>query len=146
MEIQKRHRPFLVEMFCSFYFVYWAISIIGLVAALLMNIGPQFPAFSIIANRINLIFLGAQAETSFVTWLIAAGLAAGVIGYWLFQKWSVVVYTASSIALSIVVLSTITGTPTKIAYIGTVLYLLAAVFAVNIAMIVVGIIYFTRMK
>jgi len=146
MEIQKIRRPFVFEMFCGFYFVYWAISIIGLVAALLMNIGSQFPAFSIIANRINLIFLGAQVEVSFVTWLIAAGLVAGVIGYWLFQKWSVVVYTASSIALFIVVLTTITGAPTKVAYIGTVIYILAAVFAINIAMIVVGAIYFRRMR
>lgn len=146
MEIQKQ-RPLFLTMLCSFYFVYWTISIIGLISALLLSIGSQFPEFSKIANQINLIFLGAQPNAfSFVTWLIAAGLLAGIIGYWFYQKWSVIVYAASSIALFIVVLPTISGTPTKTMYVATIFYLLASVFAINIALIVVGLINFKRMR
>lgn len=146
MEIHNKQRPLFITMICSFYFIYWAISIIGLIAALLINIGPQFPALSQIANQINLIFIGTQVSVSLITWLIAAGIIAGIIGYWLFQKWAVIVYVASSIALAIVVLSTVPVTSTTIAHIGTLLFVAISVFAVNIAMIVLGIINFKWMK
>jgi hypothetical protein len=128
-------------MGCSFYFVYWAISIVALIAALLIRIGSQFPAFSEIANQINLIFLMAQVNISAVTWFIAAGLIAGVIGFWLFQKWAVIIYAASTAALLYV---TLHSAPTL--NVGLILYVLVSVFALNIAMIVLGIINFKRMK
>jgi len=133
-------------MLCGFYFVYWAISVIGLIAALLMDIGPKFPAFSQIADHINLIFLGTQVDINMVTWFIAVGLIAGVVGYWLYQKWAVIVFGASSVALFIVALPPTSNAPTKILYAGVILYVLASVFAINIAMIVLGILHFKRMK
>ena len=136
----------LVTMACSFYFVYWAISILSLVAALLMRIGSQFPSFSEIFSQVNLIFLGAQVNISFVTWIIAGGLVAGVIGYWLFQKWAVIVYGASSLALFIVALPAAASAPTKTLYAALILYILASVFAINVAVIVLGILNFKRMK
>jgi hypothetical protein len=146
METQNKQRPLFITMLCSFYFVFWAISLIGLIAALLIRIGAQFPAFSDITNQINLIFLSAQVNVSLVTWFIAAGLIAGVVGYWLFQKWAVIVYAASSTALFIIALPATTSAPSKLLYLGLVLYILASVFAINIAMIVLGIINFKRMK
>lgn len=146
METQNKQRPFFITMLCSFYFVYWAISLVSLVAALLMRIGGQFPAFSEITNQINLIFIGAQVNVSLVTWFIAIGLVAGVIGYWLFQKWAVIVYAASSVALFIVALPPFGSTPSKVQYFGIILYFLVAVFAVNIVMTVLGIINFKKMK
>lgn len=146
MEIQNKQRPLIMTMLCGFYFVYWAISIIGLIAALLMNIGPQFPAISKITNQINLIFLGTQVNINLVTWLVAAGLVAGVVGYWLYQKWAVIVFAAASVALFIVALPPLASAPSKLLYAGLILYVLASVFAINIAMIVVGIMNFKRMK
>jgi len=139
-------RPLFITMLCSFYFVYWAISIIGFIAALLMNIGSQFPPFLKIIDQINLIFLGTQVTVSWVTWLIAAGLVAGIIGYWFYQKWAVIVFVASTVALFIVSLPPMGSAPTKTIYAGIILYVLASVFAINIALIVLGIINFKRMK
>jgi hypothetical protein len=146
METQKKQRPLFITMLCSFFLVYWAISIIGLIAALLINIGPQFPAFSRIAGQFNLIFLGTQANVSWITWLIAIGLVAGVVGYWLFRKWAVIVYAASSAALFLVVLPPLSSTPTKTLYVGLIFYVLASVFAINIAMIIMGVINFKQMR
>jgi hypothetical protein len=146
METTNKQRPRFITMFCSFYFVYWAISIVSLIAALLIRIGGQFPAFSDIASQINLIFLGTQVNVSLVTWLIAVGLLVSVIGYWFLQKWAVIVYAASSVALFIVALPSTASAPTKTLYFGLILYVLASVFALNIAMIVVGILNFKRMK
>lgn len=146
MEMQTNQRPFFITMLCSFYFVYWAISIVALVAALLMSIGAKFPALSVIFNQINLIFLGAQSDISIVTWFIAAGLVAGVVGYWFLQKWAVIVYAAASIALFVVLLPAVASAPSKILYVAVILYTLAAIFALNIAMIVVGVINYKRMK
>ena len=119
---------------------------IALIAALLVRIGAQFPAVSDIFNQINLIFLGAQVNINFVTWLIALGLVAGVVGFWLFQKWSVIVYSAASIALFIIALPAATSAPTKLLYASLIFYTLASIFAINIAMITLGIIYFKKMK
>lgn len=146
METQKTKRPPFITMLCSFYFVYWSISLIALIAALIMSIGPSFPALSKIADQINLIFLGTQVDVSLVTWLVAAGLVGGVIGYWLFQKWAVIVYAASSVALFIIALPSTASAPTKTLYAGLLFYFLASIFAINIAMIVLGIINFKRMK
>jgi len=146
MDSTKSKRPLFVTMLCSFYFIYWAIAIISFVAMLLIRIGPQFPAFSDIINQIGLIFLGIQVNMNLVTWLIAVGIVAGIIGYWFLQKWSVIVYAASSIALFIFALPPTNSAPTKILYGALVLYTLASLFAINIAVIVVGIINFKRMK
>lgn len=151
MEIYNKQRSPFITMLCSFYFVCWAVSVIGLIAALLMSIGSQFPAFSKIADQINLIFtfpfgFGPQIGISVVTWLIAVGLVAGVVGYWFFQKWAVIVYAAASTALFIVALPATSSAPTKMLYAGIILYILASVFVLNIAMIVLGIINFKKMK
>lgn len=146
MEILNKQRPVFVTILCGFYFVYWAINIVRLIAQLLISIGSQFPAFSEIANQVDLIFLGAQVNINWVTWFIAAGLIAGIVGYWFMQRWAVIVYAASSVALFIVTLPLIAGAPTKILYIGLILATLAAIFSINIAMIVIGVIYFKRMK
>ncbi len=146
MEKQKNRLPFVINMFCGFYFVYWALSILALIAALLMRIGSQFPALTDITNQINMIFLGTQISISWVTWLIAIGLVAGVIGYWLYQKWAVIVYAAATVALFIVSLPPTANAPTKTMYAAVILYTLATIFAINIAFIVVGIIYFKKMK
>ena len=147
METQKIQRPLLVTMFCSFYFVYWAISIVAFIAALLMSIGAQFPSFIDILKQINIIFLGTQVnDVSIVTAFIAVGFVAGTVGYWFYQKWSVIVYTASSLALFIVVLPATSVVATKLMYSGVILYIIASLFALNIAMIVVGIMNFKRMK
>jgi hypothetical protein len=146
METQKKQRPLFITMLCSFFLVYWGISIIGLIAALLINIGPQFPAFSRIASQFNLIFLGTQVDVGWITALVAIGLVAGVVGYWLFQKWAVIVYAASSVALFMFVLPPASSVPTKTLYAGLIFYVIASVFAVNIAMIVLGIINFKQMR
>lgn len=146
METQQSQRSFFITTLCSFYFVYWTISVVGFIAALLIRIGGQFPSFSEITNQINLIFLGAQVNVSLVTWFIAAGLVAGVIGYWFFQKWAVIVYAASSLALFIVALPATASAPTKTLYVALILYILASVFIVNIAMIVLGVKNFKKMK
>lgn len=146
METQHKQRPLSITMLCSFYFVYWAISIVGFIAALLMRIGAQFPSFSEVMTQFNLIFLGAQVNVSLVTWFIAIGMVAGIVGYWLFQKWAVIVYAASSVALFIVALPSTVSAPTKILYLALIIYVLASVFAINITLIVLGIINFKRMK
>lgn len=147
METQKMQRPALITMFCGFYFVYWAISILAFIAALLMSIGSQFPSMLDILKQFNIIFLGTQVnDVSVITALIAVGFVAGTVGYWLFQKWSVIVYAASSLALFIVVLPATSVAPTKLMYSGVLLYIIASLFALNIAMIVVGIMNFKRMK
>jgi hypothetical protein len=146
MDTTKSPRPLFITMGCSFYFIYWAVSGIALVAALLVRLGQAFPSFSDIASQINLIFLGVQVNVSVVTWLIAVGLLAGIIGYWLFQKWAVIVYGAASVALFIVSLPATSSAPSKGLYVALVLYTLASLFAINIAMVALGIIYFKRMK
>ena len=146
MDILEKQRPTFITMLCSFYFVYWAISLLNVIAVLLMNIGPQFPMFSKITDQINLIFLGVQVNIGLVTWFIAAGLVAGVVGFWLYQKWAVIIYIAASLALFYISLPAYNNLASKSAYIGLIFSLVASVFAINIAMIVTGIIYWKRMK
>ncbi|HAO64431.1 TPA: hypothetical protein DCQ44_00420 [Candidatus Taylorbacteria bacterium] len=139
-------RPLFVTILCSFYFVYWAISIVSLIAALLVRIGGQFPAWTDIFAQLNLIFLGDQVPMSWITWVIAAGIVAGIIGFWFMQKWAIIVFTAASIALFIVALPAVSSAPSKTLYAVLILYTIASIFALNIAVIVVGIINFKRMK
>ena len=142
----KHRRPLFVTILCSFYFVYWVISMVSLIAALLMRIGGQFPKWSEIFNQVGLTVLGIQINMSVVAWLIVAGLIIGVIGYWFLQRWAVIVYAAATVALFILALPPAVNVPSKTMYAAVILYNLAAVFTINIAVIVVGIIYFKRMK
>jgi len=140
-------RPLFITVLCSFYFVYWALAILPLVIGLTKSvIGGASIVWSDVFNQIAPMFLGVQIEMNVVAWLIVAGLVAGIVGYWLFQKWAVIVYGASTVALFVLILSVVTkasgGTPIAL----VVLEILLSVFVVNIAMMVSGVIYFKKMK
>lgn len=142
------HRPLLVTMLCSFYFVFWAMNILTFIAALLMSIGKNFPAFKDIAKNMPLLFLGAVRlpDVTVVTWLVALGLIAGVVGYWLYQKWAVIVFTAASITLFIIALPAPASVQPGISYTALIFYIIVSVLAVNLALIVIGALHFKRMN
>ena len=148
VSVVSRKRPLFITMMCSFYFVFWAVNLLSLTVALLMRIGNPFPAWSDIFNQTSLIFTGAQVSVSWITWLITIGLVAGIVGYWLFQRWAVIVYAASTLALFIVLLPTISSAKTGNIFSTIIAYVLVtiSIFSVNLAMIVLGSIYFKRMK
>jgi hypothetical protein len=146
METHKKHRHLFITMICSFYFIYWAINFLGLIATLLMRIGSDFPPITNIFNQINMTLLGSQVNVSLVTWLVAIGLVAGIVGYWLSQKWAVIVYAAASVALFIVTLPPLSVASTNLEYAMIIIYSIASIYAINIALIVLGIINFKKMK
>ena len=143
----KHQRPLFITMLCSFYFIFWAMSIIGFIAALLMSIGDKFPAFSVILTNIPQLFLGGVRLSGIntVTWLTVLGLIAGVVGYWLYQKWAVIVFAAASVALFIIALPKPADAP-GVNYTALIFYIIVSTLAVNIALIVLGIMNFKKMK
>lgn len=143
---KKNDRPLSFTILCSFYFVYWAISLLSLVAALLIRIGSEFPAKEEISKQVVSIFLGLPVEVNALAWLIVVGLIVGVVGFWLYQKWAVIVYGASTVALFILALPPVASAPSKTFYAYFLLYLLASYFAINIALITFGVIKFKKMQ
>ncbi len=145
---KHNHRPLLVTMICSFYIIFWALQILSILAASIMRMTTAAPAWGDFLAQLSMVFVGQQTY-SFMTWVIMVGLIAGVAGYWLFQKWSVFVYGATSIALfiylfpSFVILS---NAPTKLLYAMSILYVLVAAFVPNIILIVLGAVYYKKMK
>lgn len=143
----NNRRPLFITILCGFYFVYWALATSSLVVGLIKSVvgGVSFVWMDVF-NQIASIFLGVNLNMSVVAWLVVVGLAAGVVGYWLLQKWAVIVYAASTVALFVLILPLVTkiSGSTPIAFV--VLDILLSVFVANIAMIVVGVIYFKKMK
>lgn len=142
----KTPQSFLITLFCGYYLITWAANIIALISVLLMRVGGQFPSFGEIMAQLNYILLNIQTETSILSWLIAAGLIAGVIGFWLYHKWGLIVYGAATIALFILTIPATASAPTKLSYAALILYTLASLFIINIVFIVVGVFNFKKMK
>lgn len=147
-KLTSANRPTFITILCGYHFIFWIVSIIGLVGSILLQIGTQVPSFSNVASKLCSAFIfNIPVPVMVVTYFISLGVLVSVIGYWLYQKWAPIVYTASTIALFVLVLSSIQNT--KIMswyYVAVVLYVVASFFAVNVAMIVVGVFNFKRMK
>ena len=141
-------RPLFLTMICNFYFIFWTVNMIALISALVVRMGSQFPAWADIFNQMSMIFTGAQVSVSWITWLVTIGLVAGIIGYWFLQKWAVIVFMASTVALFIVVWPSMASAqaPSMIITIINYVFVTISIFSLNIAMIVLGLIYFKRMK
>ena len=146
--VVQKEKSLLLSILCGYYLIYCSVGVVRLAASLIMQIGNPFPPVSDILGKFSLIFLlDIPMAPTLITYVIAAGVIAGVIGFWLFQKWAVIVYSASSTALFIVALSTVSGIQVKsLSFVGVSLFVLASFFSVNLALMLVGILNFRQMK